>query len=302
MRKFFISIALTTALMASAQARWNQTYQQYIDQYKDVAIEQMQRYGIPASITLAQGIFESGAGRSELAVKANNHFGIKCNGWTGRRSYHDDDERGECFRAYDNAYESFEDHSKFLAERQRYRGLFNLKRDDYKGWARGLKAAGYATNPQYADRLIELIQLYKLYQYDKAKDYDKFLSGHAKSQPLNGQALHAIKVFNKNYYLIARRGDTFKSIADEIGISYRKLAKYNERDKRDRLDEGEIVWLKKKQKKAPKDYKGRLHYVRNGESMYTIAQNYGIRLKNLYKMNHLSPDYQIRVGDALRLR
>ena len=302
MRKFFISIALTTALMASAQARWNQTYQQYIDQYKDVAIEQMQRYGIPASITLAQGIFESGAGRSELAVKVNNHFGIKCNGWTGRRSYHDDDERGECFRAYDNAYESFEDHSKFLAERQRYRGLFNLKRDDYKGWARGLKAAGYATNPQYADRLIELIQLYKLYQYDKAKDYDKFLSGHAKSQSSNGQALHAIKVFNKNYYLIARRGDTFKSIADEIGISYRKLAKYNERDKRDRLDEGEIVWLKKKQKKAPKDYKGRLHYVRNGESMYTIAQNYGIRLKNLYKMNHLSPDYQIRVGDALRLR
>jgi LysM repeat protein len=267
-----------------------------------VAIEQMQRYGIPASITLAQGIFESGAGRSELAVKANNHFGIKCNGWTGRRSYHDDDERGECFRAYDNAYESFEDHSKFLAERQRYRGLFNLKRDDYKGWARGLKAAGYATNPQYADRLIELIQLYKLYQYDKAKDYDKFLSGHAKSHPSNGQALHAIKVFNKNYYLIARRGDTFKSIADEIGISYRKLAKYNERDKRDRLDEGEIVWLKKKQKKAPKDYKGRLHYVKNGESMYTIAQNYGIRLKNLYKMNHLSPDYQIRVGDALRLR
>ena len=302
MRKFFISIALTTALMASAQARWNQTYQQYIDQYKDVAIEQMLRYGIPASITLAQGIFESGAGRSELAVKANNHFGIKCNGWTGRRSYHDDDERGECFRAYDNAYESFEDHSKFLAERQRYRGLFNLKRDDYKGWARGLKAAGYATNPQYADRLIEIIQLYKLYQYDKAKDYDKFLSGHAKSQPSNGQALHAIKVFNKNYYLIARRGDTFKSIADEIGISYRKLAKYNERDKRDHLEEGEIVWLKKKQKKAPKDYKGRLHYVKNGESMYTIAQNYGIRLKNLYKMNHLSPDYQIRVGDALRLR
>ena len=302
MRKFFISIALTTALMASAQARWNQTYQQYIDQYKDVAIEQMQRYGIPASITLAQGIFESGAGRSELAVKVNNHFGIKCNGWTGRRSYHDDDERGECFRAYDNAYESFEDHSKFLAERQRYRGLFNLKRDDYNGWARGRKAAGYATNPQYADRLIELIQLYKLYQYDKAKDYDKFLFGHAKSQPSNGQALHAIKVFNKNYYLIARRGDTFKSIADEIGISYRKLAKYNERDKRDRLDEGEIVWLKKKQKKAPKDYKGRLHYVKNGESMYTIAQNYGIRLKNLYKMNHLSPDYQIRVGDALRLR
>ena len=285
-----------------AQIRWNQTYQQYIDQYKDVAIEQMKRYGIPASITIAQGIFESGAGQSELAVKANNHFGIKCNGWSGRKSYHDDDERGECFRAYDNAYESFEDHSKFLSSRQRYSSLFNLKKGDYKGWARGLKAAGYATNPKYADRLIEIIQLYKLYQYDKAKDYDKFLSEHTKDLSSNGQPLHSIKVFNKNYYLIARRGDTFKSIADEIGISYRKIAKYNERDKHDRLEEGEIIWLKKKQTKAPKDYKGRLHYVKAGESMYSIAQKYGIRLKNLYKMNRLKPDYQIKVGDALRLR
>ena len=285
-----------------AQIRWNQTYQQYIDQYKDVAIEQMKRYGIPASITIAQGIFESGAGQSELAVKANNHFGIKCNGWSGRKSYHDDDERGECFRAYDNAYESFEDHSKFLSSRQRYSSLFNLKKDDYKGWARGLKAAGYATNPKYADRLIEIIQLYKLYQYDKAKDYDKFLSEHTKDLSSNGQPLHSIKVFNKNYYLIARRGDTFKSIADEIGISYRKIAKYNERDKHDRLEEGEIIWLKKKQTKAPKDYKGRLHYVKAGESMYSIAQKYGIRLKNLYKMNRLKPDYQIKVDDALRLR
>lgn len=292
-------LSLFTSL---AQIRWNQTYQQYIDQYKDVAIEQMKRYGIPASITIAQGIFESGAGQSELAVKANNHFGIKCNGWSGRKSYHDDDERGECFRAYDNAYESFEDHSKFLSSRQRYSSLFNLKKDDYKGWARGLKAAGYATNPKYADRLIEIIQLYKLYQYDKAKDYDKFLSEHTKDLSSNGQPLHSIKVFNKNYYLIARRGDTFKSIADEIGISYRKIAKYNERDKHDRLEEGEIIWLKKKQTKAPKDYKGRLHYVKAGESMYSIAQKYGIRLKNLYKMNRLKPDYQIKVGDALRLR
>ena len=111
-----------------------------------------------------------------------------------------------------------------------------------------------------------------------------------------------VKHKTSHYYLIARRGDTFKSIADEIGISYRKLAKYNERDKHDTLEEGEFIWLKKKQTKAPKDYKGRLHYVRQGESMYSIAQNYGIRLKNLYKMNHLSPDYQIRVGDTLRLR
>ena len=301
MRKFFITISLFLSLCASAQIKWNQTYQQYFDQYKDIAIEQMLRYHIPASITLAQGVFESGAGKSELARRANNHFGIKCHNWTGRRSYHDDDERNECFRAYDSAYESFEDHSKFLVSGQRYRSLFDLKETDYKGWAKGLKAAGYATNPQYANKLIEIIQLYKLYQYDQAKDYDKFMTDRTKDHRVNGD-LHAITAFNKNYYIIVRKGDTFKSIADEIGISYRKIAKYNERDKRDQLEEGEMIWLKKKQKKAPKDYKGRLHYVRNGESMYSIAQKYGIRLKNLYKMNHLSPDYQIKVGDGLRLR
>ena len=286
---------------SNAQISWNQTYQQYINQYKDIAIEQMQRYHIPASITLAQGLYESGAGRSELARKGNNHFGIKCNGWSSRRIYHDDDELNECFRSYDNAYESYEDHSKFLTGSQRYRSLFQLKITDYKGWAKGLKAAGYATNPQYAQKLIDLIQLYKLDRFDSAKDYDKFMAEHTKSS-VDGASQHVIKFFNKNYYVIVRRGDSFKSIADEIDTSYRKLAKYNERDKRDALEEGEIIWLKKKQTKAPKDYKGRLHYVRNGESMYSIAQKYGIRLKNLYKMNRLSPDYQIRVGDTLRLR
>ena len=283
--------------------KWNQRYQQYIDQYKDIAIEQMRRWKIPASITLAQGIFESGAGQSELAVKGNNHFGIKCHGWTGRTLYHNDDQQGECFRAYPSAFDSYEDHSRFLANGQRYRSLFSLKTTDYKGWARGLKAAGYATNPQYADRLIELIQLYRLYQYDTATTYDHFMADHAKDRPaVVGQQLHPIKIYNKNYYLYARRGDTFKSIGEEIGISYRKIAKYNERDKKDALQEGEIIWLKKKQTKAPKEYKGRLHYVRQGESMYSIAQTYGIRLKSLYKLNRLSPDYDLRVGDALRLR
>ena len=301
MRKVFISIALFLVMSASAQVRWNQAYQQYIDQYKDIAIEQMKRYHIPASITLAQGLFESGAGRSELTRRGNNHFGIKCHGWTGRTTYHDDDESNECFRAYDSAFESYEDHSRFLAGSARYKSLFSLKQTDYKGWARGLKAAGYATNPQYANKLIEIIQLYKLYQYDTAKDYDKFMTEHTKDHVVNGD-VHIIKAFNKNYYIIVRQGDTFKSIAEEMGISYRKIAKYNERDKRDQLEEGEIIWLKKKQRKAPKDYKGRLHYVRAGESMYSIDQKYGIRLKNLYKMNHFAPDHQIRVGEGIRLR
>lgn len=287
---------------AHAQIRWNERYQQYINQYKDIAIEEMHRWKIPASITLAQGLFESGAGQSELARKGNNHFGIKCNGWTGRKIYHDDDARNECFRAYDSPFESFEDHSRFLVNGQRYRNLFNLKTTDYKGWARGLKAAGYATNPQYADKLIEIIQLYKLYEYDNAKRADRFMVEHTKDRNVGGEALHPIKIFNKNYYLIARRGDTFKSIGEEVEISYRKLAKYNERSKNDRLTEGEVIWLKKKQKKAPKDYKGRLHYVRQGESMYSIAQSYGIRLKSLYKLNHMSPNDDIHVGQGLKLR
>lgn len=302
MRKVFLSVALTLSLLVHGQARWNQQYQSYIDQYKDVAIEQMHRWNIPASITLAQGLFESGAGRSELTTKGNNHFGIKCHGWTGRTVYHDDDRKGECFRAYKSAYESYDDHSRFLASSQRYASLFKLNKTDYKGWARGLKAAGYATNPQYANKLIEIIQLYKLYEYDKAKKYDKTLAKHTKDNSVYGAALHPIKQFNKNYYVIARRGDTFKSIAKELGVSYRRLARFNERDKDDILEQNDIVWLKKKRSNAPKEYKNRMHYVKEGESMYSISQSYGIRLKSLYKMNHLKPDYQIQVGAALRVR
>jgi N-acetylmuramoyl-L-alanine amidase, family 4 len=287
----------------SAQMRWNSVYQEYIDQYKDLAIEEMLRYNIPASITLAQGIFESGAGRSELSVKGNNHFGIKCHGWAGRSVYHDDDARNECFRAYDNVLQSYEDHSKFLRYNVRYNSLFTLQRTDYRGWAQGLKACGYATNPRYADKLIELIELYKLYELDKATSYDKFMAkrGGYDKPVSQGMSLHPIKIYNKNYYIIARAGDTFKGIGEEIDISYRKIAKYNERDKHDVLHAGEIIYLKKKQKKADKVYKNRPHIVKAGESMYSIAQRYGIRLKSLYKKNHLSPDYQARVGDTLRV-
>ena len=293
-------LSLSTSL--AQKSTWNAAYQQYIDQYKDCAIGQMLKWKVPASITLAQGILESGAGRSQLAVKGNNHFGIKCHGWKGASIYHDDDARGECFRAYASAFDSFEDHSRFLATGQRYASLFKLKTTDYQRWAKGLKDAGYATNPKYAQQLIDIIQLYKLYEYDKEKKYDKFLTNHTKTATVGGNTLHLIKIYNKNYYIIARRGDTFRAIGEEIGVSYKKIARYNERDRNDRLVEGETIWLKKKQKRAPKEYKDRLHHVRKGESMYSIAQHYGIRLKSLYKMNHLSPDYNLRVGDKLKVR
>ena len=301
MKKPLLALLLTLVigLQASAQSR---LYQQYIERYRDIAIEQMLKWKVPASITLAQGLLESAAGQSSLATNGNNHFGIKCHGWTGRTIYRDDDRRNECFRAYGSAYESFEDHSRFLATGQRYKGLFSLKTTDYKGWARGLKAAGYATNPRYAQSLIDIIENYNLSQYDRAKSYDSFIVGHARDASSPSHPLHPIYIFNKNYYLYARQGDTFSSLADEIGISRRRLARYNERDKHDRLEPGEIIWLKKKQKKAPKEYKKVPHVVQAGESMYSIAQKYGIRLESLYKLNHLSPEYNIQVGDLLKLR
>ena len=292
-------MALLMPVSVKGQMKWSQQFQQYFDQYKDMAIDQMRRYHIPASITLAQGVLESGAGRSELAVKGNNHFGIKCHGWTGRKSYHDDDERGECFRAYNNAYESYLDHSTFLSGSQRYSRLFRLKETDYKGWARGLKACGYATSPTYSSRLIEIIELYKLYRYDSDRHIDKYQLEQLHHQ---GSVKRQVYEFNKNYYVLAHKGDTFRSIAEDVEVSYRKLAKFNERDKDDVLEDGECVWLKKKRRKAPKEYKGYIHYVKTNESMYSISQRYGIRLKYLYKMNDLAPDHIIRVGEPLRIR
>lgn len=317
---------------AAGAIKWNSAYQNYINKYKDIAIEQMQAYGIPASITLAQGLLESGAGLSRLATQANNHFGIKChNGWTGKTIYVDDDIKNDCFRSYSSARESYVDHSKFL-QGNRYKSLFSLKTTDYKGWARGLKACGYATNPQYADKLIEIIELYQLHQYDTNTPYRStskkssgnnidiaeagswiekiFKSGKTnktkkktKKEDLLGKVVknHRIYMYNDNLYIIAQQGETFRSIALDVNISYRSLAKYNERDKNTVLANGDIVYLKKKATKAEKKYKGFLHTVMAGQSMYDISQMYGIRLSSLYKMNNLPNDYMPRVGDRLRV-
>ena len=292
---FLFSFLTFVAQTASSQSMsWNKAYQDYFDLYCDVAIEQMKLYKIPASITLAQGVLESGAGRSELATKGNNHFGIKCNGWTGRKTYHDDDERGECFRAYRNAYESYCDHSVFLTSSPRYSRLFKLAITDYKGWAKGLKACGYATSPTYAAKLIDIIELYKLYRYDTS-------SGSVPRQQVGQGPLREVIAANDNYYVVARRGDTFRSIAADVDISYRKLARFNERDKDDTLEEGEYVWLKKKRRHVAKEFRGRFYRVTSGDSMYSIAQRYGIRLEKLYKMNMLTPEYKIKVGDLIFL-
>lgn len=287
--QILVGILLLTNICAVAQRRV-QYYTDYIEKYRDEAVRQMNRYGIPASITLAQGLLESGAGRSRLTKQSNNHFGIKCgNDWRGRRTYHDDDARGECFRVYKDARESYEDHSRFLAGKKRYAALFTLKRTDYKGWAKGLKKAGYATNPAYAQRLIELIELYGLDRYDRG--------GKVGGQPIYP---HEPFMANGLLYIVARDGDTWEELKQEFGISERKLRKWNDLYKGYRLKAGDIIYLEKKHRCAKKPYY--THTVQHGESMYMISQRYGVRLERLYKMNELSPEETLSVGQILRVR
>ena len=285
-------VCLLGILSLQAQTR-NKQYEEYIKKYRDIAVEEMKKYHIPASITLAQGLLESGAGQSTLARKSNNHFGIKCGSdWRGKTVRHDDDERNECFRAYKHPKQSYEDHSKFLVSRPRYASLFKLKMTDYKGWARGLKKAGYATNPRYAELLIGIIELYDLDKYDK--------KGGLKWMKENPNP-HQPYIANGLVYIVVRSGDTWKSISKEFDIRRKKLRKYNDLYKGYELQVGDILYLEKKNRRADKEHI--VHVLRAGESMYSISQKYGIRLSRLYKLNKMSEDESTpEVGTILRLR
>ena len=293
----FLLLTIVIFLTVGVQAqRKNARYIEYIDRYSDLAVEQMKLYKIPASITLAQGLLESGAGLSELARSSNNHFGIKCGGsWTGRSVKHDDDARGECFRAYGHPRDSYQDHSVFLSKGARYAFLFSLDITDYKGWARGLKKAGYATDPSYANRLITIVEDYNLYKYDTKGIYSE------RKLERNPWLLspHKVYIANGIAYVIARNGDTFKSLDKEFNVGWKKLVKYNDLQRDYTLTDGDIIYLKGKKKKASKPYI--IYIVKDGDSMHTISQKYAIRLKNLYKMNKKDGDYIPEVGDILRL-
>lgn len=275
--------------------------QDYIAMWKDEAIRQMNLHGIPASITLAQGILESADGNSELAKYANNHFGIKCHGWTGKTMYKDDDKQNECFRSYFSAAESFEDHSKFLTSRGRYASLFELTTTDYKGWARGLKKAGYATNPKYANLLIGLIEKHQLSQYDKLNTVPNEV---VREIPIartirKGQNKHVLTQHqNKIKYIVVHEGDTFWRIAKEFDMGLWQLYKYNDLNKRDILQSGDIIYLQPKRNKGTEKY----HKVKTGETMRQISQRYGIKLKALYKKNNLKYGSEPVVGSTLSLR
>ena len=257
MKKHILTLLfLTVCLLLQAQ-RTNQAFWSYIDKYKDWAIEQMHEYRIPASITLAQGLLESNAGRSRLATEANNHFGIKVGGsWTGPYIIQSDDRPNDRFRKYKSARESYVDHSKFL-QQKRYQGLYQLGRTDYKGWARGLKAAGYATNPAYAESLIRVIEMYNLQQFDTGK-YRSQKPATTATQTNSVDEFwqrHKIYLNNKNHFIIVEIGDDMATISKKTGLSLHKLYKYNDLPRDYAPTEGDLIYLKNKRKCASKEFK-----------------------------------------------
>ncbi|MCB9194985.1 MAG: glucosaminidase domain-containing protein [Flavobacteriales bacterium] len=281
---------------------------EYIEMWKDEAINQMVRYNIPASITLAQGILESANGNSELARYANNHFGIKCHGWTGETMHKDDDHKDDCFRKYISAQESFEDHSVFL-QKDRYKFLYDYDVTDYQSWAKGLKKAGYATNPKYPELLIQLIEQNQLWQYDKLQNTVKpkeplVTAEPSISQPFGIDASSMVNVHmtevsaNKIKYIVVKSGDTYYKIAKEFDIALWQIYKYNELTKEDVLLPGDVIYLQPKRNKAKEEY----HIVKKGETMKDISQQYGVKIKKLYKHNEGVFGNDLQEGQKIKLK
>lgn len=281
------------------------TRSEYIATYSDIAVREMRRTGIPASIKMAQAILESGDGNSTLARRGNNHFGIKCHDWTGRRIYHDDDKRNECFRRYSTPEESFRDHSEFLTGRQRYAGLFQLDPYDYKAWARGLKAAGYATNPQYDRLLIRIIEDNELYRLDTGQSVSKSTGEVTENrkrvidaEPTVGS--RNIQTRNRIKYIIAGEGDTYESISSEMGLMRWELSRYNDISPGSSISPGDIIYLQPKRIRAQRGME--THKVSKGENMWHISQLYGVRLDRLLRRNFMQKGEEPSPGDIIYLR
>ncbi|MFN5458509.1 MAG: glucosaminidase domain-containing protein [Bacteroidota bacterium] len=296
---YYVFIFLLNFIFCMAQpSERKNTPEDYIAKFKEEAIAQMQTHKIPASITLAQGMLESGNGNSALAVYANNHFGIKChNDWDGETYYADDDAKDECFRKYQSVLDSYNDHSIFLTKKGRYSFLFELKRDDYKGWAYGLKKAGYATHKSYAEMLIELIEKHKLYELDKLTDIPVIVSDNVRVTGLKME-LRTVVRFNRSRFIIAKKGDSFMKIAQDFNVEVEDLLKYNDFDSKSKIKPGEKIYIVKKRRKGIEP----VHIVQRGETMHSISQLHGIRLYWLYKRNKIKQGVEPTPGQVLILK
>ena len=324
-------LSVTWHSVALAQNK-SKAVMDYIEQYKDIAMREMLDYKIPASITLAQGLLESGNGNSELAKKSNNHFGIKCHkDWTGKRTYHDDDEKGECFRVYDCPEDSYRDHSVFLKKGQRYAFLFDLEITDYEAWAKGLKKAGYATLPVYANVLIKLIEDYNLAQYDQMVVKGKFKykdnktikqrdnkKDKSQKDKVDNSIVYApykitdseivgktpddryIRENNNVKFIYAREGESVYDLADMFCIYDYQIVKYNNLGKRRTLRDNEIIYIEPKKNKAMRRYE--YHTIQKGETLSYVSRLYGVKLKSLFKMNDMDENSVLHIGDNIRLR
>lgn len=292
--RIIINILLISIFAAIATGKEN-PYTRYIETYSQLAMDQQAAHGIPSSITLAQGLLESRAGLSTLASEGNNHFGIKCHkGWEGDTLLRNDDAANECFRAYSSVAESFEDHSRFLLK-PRYKTLFNNDITDYVAWAHGLKACGYATDPNYAMRLITIIERYGLYLYDtdthkRAEEDAGFIQQMLMSK-------HPVRKSRGLHCVIASPGDTYESISREMGIETEKLLEYNDRDRDEEIKPWEEVYLQPKRDAAPEGISSTV--IGEGESIHSISQRFGIKQDAILGLN---PNAKDRPGTRLRLR
>ncbi len=332
MRKFFYIWVLL--LLIGVEDVWadkrpeRQSRESYIERYAEIAVRHMERYGIPASITLAQGILESDCGNSYLSRTSNNHFGIKCKtGWKGEKVYHDDDAKGECFRAYPSVEESYEDHARFLDSQPRYDSLFSYSPTDYRSWARGLKAAGYATAPDYAERLVRIIEESRLYLFDREQGERLYNESRGKKSRFEEQssveelvtlatdgmvpdAMPESISMHRGYALYRNNGvaclqadsrDSYEHIGEQFEISARNLRKFNEVGPEAQPLSGEVVYIERKGRAWTGE--ATHHIAVEGETLFSVAQRYGIRQKSLRKMNHMKRNEEhFETGTKIRIR